>query len=84
VEDVLGVRCPPWAQEGACDDEEQHQEELELYCDQLKQRAELEWRQFRDASHITPAASATVVPNNLASPPLQSPSLEDRDVHLCF
>ncbi|ELR17030.1 uncharacterized protein ACA1_132430 [Acanthamoeba castellanii str. Neff] len=46
----------PTGQEGACDDEEQHQEKLELYCDQLKQRAELEWRQFRDASHITPAA----------------------------
>jgi hypothetical protein len=78
VEDVLGVRCPPWAQEGgACDmDEEQYQQTLELYCDQLKRRAELEWRQFRDTAHtITPTVSAT---------PLQSPSLEGKDLQLCF
>ena len=59
VEEVLRVRCPPWAQgEGARDDEEQHQQMLELHCDQLRERSELEWRQFRDAAHtITPATS---------------------------
>ncbi len=57
-------------------DEEQHQQKLELYCDQLKRRAELEWRQFRDTAHtITPAASAT---------PPQPPSLVDKEHQLCF
>jgi hypothetical protein len=65
VEDVLRVRCPPWAQgEGARDDDEeqeqQHQQMLELHCDQLRERSELEWSQFRDAAHtITPAVSSS-------------------------
>ncbi len=63
VEEVLRVRCPPWAQgEGARDDDEEqeHQQMLELHCDQLRERAELGWSQFRDAVHtIAPGSSSS-------------------------
>ena len=45
---------------GDDDEEQEHQQMLELYSDQLRERSELEWSQFRDAAHIiTPGSSSS-------------------------